>query len=756
MLNRLTDTSRIEMGKAEEQFDIREWLNFIWRQWKFVSVFTAIGMLVGAVVLVRSIPIYTASSQVLLDPRKSKTMGDDALYSDEALTVPAIESQVAIIRSTSLLRRVVERERLVAPEQDRSALKATENEVNAGSSSAGPTPTLFSKVTSIFPGLGRDVPQESGAVISQKVQDAIEVLRGSTTVSRAGNSYILTISFVGTDPVRAARMANAIADAYIIDKLDARFEAAKRSSVWLSDRISELRKQVRESEEAVVTFRAEHNLLQGTANVTLNQQQLNDLNGRLVAARAEVGEKKARLDLLISTQNKGGSVNTLLPDLINAPVLGALRTQAAGISQREADLLARYGDRHPLVVNIQAEKRDVEQHIAEEIKKLAANVKNEYDIAKARADSLEQSLRQVTGQSDLDNKDIVTLREMERTAQVNKSLFEDFLQRSKLTQEQATFEVRDARIITPALPPNIPTSPNKTRVMSMAVMIGLFLGITAALAKEMLNSGFITPKQIEDMLGLPLLTSVSTVGANDLTVEGKIVGIPQYVVLKPLSRYSECFRALRSGIQMTDVDNPPKVVQVTSSVPSEGKTTIALSLAASAASSGGKVLIIDCDLRRPSGTKLLGMDREMGLVDVLLGTVPIQEAMRFNEQTRFWMLGAGSKTQNPADLLSSDRMKALVSTFRASFDFIVIDTPPAGPVIDPVIVSHIVDKVIYVVRWASTARELVERVINQFSSSKNIAGVVFNRVDDREAQKYGKYAYSYYYGARHYKNYYQS
>jgi capsular exopolysaccharide synthesis family protein len=215
-------------------------------------------------------------------------------------------------------------------------------------------------------------------------------------------------------------------------------------------------------------------------------------------------------------------------------------------------------------------------------------------------------------------------------------------------------------------------------------------------------------------------------------------------------------RALRSGIQMTDVDNPPKVVQLTSAIPSEGKTTVALSLAASVANSGAKVLYIDADLRRPSGSKILGSEKAKGLVDLLLGTASVQDVIQYNKDTGMWALAAGSKTQNPPDLLNSERMKSLMASFRSSFDLVVVDTPPTGPVIDPVVVAQLVDKVVFVVRWAATARELVESSIQQVGVHRNVAGVVFNQVDDKQAQKYGKYAYSYYYGARNYSSYYQA
>jgi capsular exopolysaccharide synthesis family protein len=204
---------------------------------------------------------------------------------------------------------------------------------------------------------------------------------------------------------------------------------------------------------------------------------------------------------------------------------------------------------------------------------------------------------------------------------------------------------------------------------------------------------------------------------------------------------------------MADVDHPPQVIQLTSTVPGEGKTTIALSLAVSAAVSGLKVLFLDGDLRRTSASHFFGMVKAQGLVDVLLGSADPQDVITYNEDAKLWVLPAGSKTRTPADLLSSDRMKTFLSQCRNAFDCIVIDSPPVGPVVDALVISHLADSVVYVVRWAATARELVQQSIERLPGTK-IAGTVFNQVNEKAAQKYGKYAYQYYYGPRSYKKYY--
>src|SRR5262249_53677011 len=265
-----------------------------------------------------------------------------------------------------------------------------------------------------------------------------------------------------------------------------------------------------------------------------------------------------------------------------------------------------------------------------------------------------------------DDTTAIRLRELERTAAVNKSLFEDFLQRAKITEEQSKFEAREARVITPAVTPGGPSYPPKSKHVTITLLVGLVLAFGGAFAKEMLDAGFTTAKQVEAQLELPVLSSVNRMQERDLTLEGKVVPVTLYPGLKPSSRYGEAIRSLRTGIQMADVDNPAKIIQMTSAVPNEGKTTIALSFAASAAAAGLKVLFIDADLRRASASHVLGVEKDKGLVDLLLGQGEPRSLLRLQKDGKFWSLSAGSKTQSPPDLLASERMKSLMEVFRGT------------------------------------------------------------------------------------------
>ena len=209
-------------------------------------------------------------------------------------------------------------------------------------------------------------------------------------------------------------------------------------------------------------------------------------------------------------------------------------------------------------------------------------------------------------------------------------------------------------------------------------------------------------------------------------------------------------RTLRSGIHMSDVDQPPKIIHVTSARPSEGKTTIAMNLAISAAFAGQKVVLVDADLRHPATSRFFKLENEKGLVDLLVGGATVEDVARLHKDFRMMVIPAGSKSLNPPDVLGSERMKGLMSHLRETFDYVVLDTPPVGPVVDSVIVANLADKTIFVVQWASTPRELVETSIQRVSTHKRIAGIVFNSVNPKQAKKYGgEYRY-----AKNYEEYY--
>ena len=440
-----------------------------------------------------------------------------------------------------------------------------------------------------------------------------------------------------------------------------------------------------------------------------------------------------------------------IPDVIHSGVISSLRVQQADVARKEADLSAHYGDQHPLVINTRAERRDLERSISAEVQRILVTLKNDYDVAKSSEELLQASLDQATGRTGQDNGVAVRLRQLERVNTANKTLFDNFLSRTNITREQTAFEEREARVISPATNPGAPSFPKKGLVEALAGVVGLLLGVGGSVALEMLNSGFTTPRELEEKLGHPVLAAIPLLADKDRKIDNEVVDPGHYLVAKPLSRYAEVVRAIRVGIRMADVDNPAKIILVTSAIPNEGKSTLAQSLAFSAMKAGERVLLIDGDLRHPSLSKSFGLETKPGLVDFLTGAVPFEDALSLQDGLTF--LPAGMKSQNPPDLLGSARFRHLIEKLREVFDCIIIDSSPVAPVIDAKVLSTVADKVVFAVRWQSTRRELVASHIEFFADSHKLAGVALNMIDEAKAPRYGAYAH---YTGYYYKKYYHN
>lgn len=722
--------------------DLRLVVDFVRRRWAPVLGTAAVFVILAILALMTVTPRYTAVAELLLEPRKANIFGAEAIIPDLDLDSGSIDSQISVIESINLLRRVVEKLHLV-------------DDPEFGSTAA---PSMLGVVTGyiahLFPRDPQTAPPpeaEGQGAIPPDVLAAIFRLRSALGVQRVGREYVIRIAVTSRDPDKAAKLANAVSDAFVVNRLNVRYEAAKRASAWLADRMEGLREQLRQSEEAVAKFRREHNLetVSSESKITLSEQQLAELSAKLAAARAVTAERKAKYEQAQEVSAQGGNLQSI-PDVVRSSVISALRAQEAEVRRKEADLIARYSDEHPTVVNARAERRDIERSIKAEVDRIIANIKNDYEVALAGEKSLQASLNNLTGPDGADGAVGIELRELERANAANKTLFEDFLSRAKLTREQTAFEEREAQIISPAIPPAVPSYPRRGVVLLAALMLGLGAGVAGAMAADILNSGFTTPKQTEAALGRPVLAAVPRLKPSERRIGGKSVDPVNFLVNKPLSRFAEAIRSVRIGVQMADVDDPPKVLAVTSSIPKEGKSTISGCLAFSAAKAGLRTVLVDADLRHPSTSKQMNLADAPGLVDVLTGHVELDSALVGVGD--IVVLPAGTESQNPADLLGSARMKFFVDRLREMFDYVIIDCSPIAPVIDARVLAQLADKVIFVARWQTTTRETIGECIGRFSDDRKIAGVVLNHVNEKKTARYGPNAYD---SGSAYSNYYE-
>lgn len=666
--------------------DVREIVDFIIRRWKFILCVSAVTFAAFVGISFIATPSYTAVSRILLDAPKDYILSQDA-GTELRDNTTFIESEIAVLTSASLLQKVVDSEKLMEDVDDGAR--------------------------------------------------ALEWLNGALEVSRVGLADVIELTVTGHDPDEAASLANAIAQAYVADRIESRYEGAKKASTWLSERAEVLREELSRSEDAVQKFRMEHKLL-ATKSGSLTEQQLSELNIALINARAELTTKRSKFEQAEKLLRTGGDAQTI-PDVLQSDVVSALRAQQSVVTRKEADLLLRYGELHPEVMTAQVERRDIEQQISAEIRRLIGNLRNEAEAAEAREAALARALASVSNQSEIEDQVGVQLRDLERIAAANKELFQTFLSRAKIAEEKSTLLNSGVRVITHAVVPLEPSFPNRPLFAALGVVFGVALGAAGAFLRELFSSGFMARRQVEETLDLPVLASMPrmTEWSDTKTSTAQPVA---YLGHKPLSRYSEAVRRLRLGIDgISEVDCQQRVTLVTSAMPGEGKTTLVLSLACSAAADSERVLIIDADLRLSAATKFFCMTEKVGLVDLLTLPISPAEAIHLDERSGIHVLPAGAKTLNPPALLTSARMRSLIDELRETYDTVIIDAPPVGPAADASILGRYAEKVLFVVKWRETSREVVAEAIRHLGGRSKIAGIALTMVDEPKLPRYGRY-----------------
>lgn len=438
-------------------------------------------------------------------------------------------------------------------------------------------------------------------------------------------------------------------------------------------------------------------------------------------------------------------------EVLSSPLIQRLRDQEAQVIRKVSELDSRYGERHPKMIKAKAELKDLRKSIEREVQKIAQSLKNEMVVAKARENTLRSNLNQLEGKQGQQNQASIKLNELEREAKASRLLYENFLNRFKETTEQQNLQQADARIISKADVPVMASFPKKKMIVAAAFGVALFLSIILVFLLERLDNSFRSSDQLEAYTGHPAIGMIPLVTGN--LINRKIVG--RYPVEKPASTISEAVRTLRTSMLLSDVDNPPKVVGVTSTVPSEGKSTVSLWLAEVCAMSGQKVLIIDCDLRRPSVHRTLEMPNDYTLVEILAEECTLKEAIQKDTKSGMHVITGKVTQANALDLLSSAHMTKTLDELRKHFDMIILDCPPILAVSDAKIVGQLADKMLYGVKWDSTPRGLVQAGLRAAAEAKiDLAGVVMTQVNVKKHARYGYGDYGYYYGK--YKDYYTS
>ncbi|MCI4643745.1 MAG: polysaccharide biosynthesis tyrosine autokinase [Hyphomonadaceae bacterium] len=713
--------------------DIKAILTAVRKRFWLATITFLLSFAAIATYTLQQTPIYQTETRLMLDTRQGNDIDLGSMFAGLAPNTAIIDTELEVMQSETMLSKVVDTLNLT----QYAEFNYTMQEPSGVKAMVGDLKTSIRGML----GMEDDAEEEEVQMSPEELQEAIHKfatwkLRSSISVSRLGPTYIIDIRARSENPELAALMANAVAEQYIVEQLEAKLEAARRQNLWLSERLEDLRTEVNAKESAVEEYRTSSGLLTAQGS-SLTEQQISDLTRQQQQRQSVLSEAESRLNDVRIRMNSGSGVDAIA-EVLGSQEISNLRQQQAEIQRRAADLATRYGPLHPERVAVNNELADVRASIDSAVSRVVSSLESQVAVARS---NLQETNRQLGGaRSTLisNNQAGVRLRELEREAEASRALYEDFLERFKVSNEQDALAKADARVLTEAGVPGGPASPKVMINLILGFMFGGAAAGAVILVSELRENHFSHGEEIERALGVP------SIGAVPLLVGRGKRNPGDYAIENPLSAYSESIRNIRASIVFADLDNPAKTVAICSSLPNEAKTMTSYSLGRLSALSGSKTLVIDGDFRRRQLTEAARLDPEAGLIEHLFGEVALDDAIHVDDATGMHVLPLTSTRNTPRDVFGSRAFDALLQRLETAYDLIVIDTGPLLLMAESRVIVSKVDQVIVVAKWRSTTRQALQQTINilqQFNAS--IAGVALTFVDLRKKRFLGTSSASY-------------
>lgn len=702
------------------------------RRIRLLSAVMLFVFLAAVLLTLQATPRYTATTSVMLDHRERQVSNVEQVLSDLPADSATVDTEVEVLKSRQLAERVVTALKLDQDPEFNRALQKPEG--------------VRALIATLMP-----AEIDRSALARQKRHEkVVDAVLQRLAVKRTGLTYIIKVSFESENPAKATAIANKFGELYLLEQMEAKFDATQQATTWLNGRLAELRNQVIADEAAVQQYKIANNLL-SASGTNLTEQEISNYNVTLAQSRAQVAEDEARL-ATARRQLAGGSSGDDVGEALSSPVVQKLREQRVQVSAKVADLQGRYGERHPEMLKARRELQDIDSQINEEIQRLISNLEARAQVSRQRAGAIAGSLGGARGTLAANNRAMVRLNELERTAEASRTLYESYLGRYKETTSQEGLGQTDARVVSKAKIPTRQSSPKIGLNLAIGLLLAVGAGLGAVLIAELLDAGLATAEDVERRLetsylgAIPLLSSV--------TDDTRLSPI-EHVVAKPLSSFSESFRNLRASISYSRLGEPVTVVAVTSALPGEGKTTTSVCLGRTAALQGARVIIVDCDLRRRTVNHLLRSEPAAGLLEVLSGEVPLTQAISIDEASGVHVLPLAKSAFTPKEVFGTVAMDRLLAELRTRYDLVVLDTAPVLPVADTRVLAPKADAVVFLARWRKTPQHAIEAAFRLIGSTgAHLGGVALTQMDMKQQTKYGYGDPGYYYAE--YKKYYVS
>lgn len=773
----ITENSMVEADRSgampmtdRAQEGVQNLIGMINRQKKVIGIGIGAGLVLGIFYLAQAVPLYTATASLLIDSKKVGMTAASALEGSLTFDTGAIDSQVLVLQSDKIASAVADRLDLinnhgfVFPEQSLIA------RFFGGARSA------ISSTLSVV-GLAAKAPEYDELPPQLKKLIVVEQLKANLKVMRSGRTYVLIIDYTDQDRVLARSIAATYSASYIEDQLESKFDSMRRASLWMDDRIREVKAKAAAADQAVQSFRMRNNLTEASGRL-INEQALTDANTQLSSAKNDLFSARAKYDRLKQIVDNHEYTAAVVDSLAN-PIIGQLRSKYLLASKMNAEITAKLGPTHFQAENARKEMAQYERLIFEEISRLLQSYQSDVQIAADRVTNLTQTIEKMRTGNQTDSEAMAKMRSLEQEAATFNTLYTTYLQKlQEMTQQQA-FPVTDARIITEAATPLMPSSPKKALVLAISLFLGGLVGGAAAAFREFRERGFRTAAQVRDELGLEFIAYVPELpkatfdprpnSGNDdgsRSRSSRLVRVAndglEFVLNDPLSRYAESIRAFKISTDLRFGMRRPLVLGFVSMYPNEGKSTSAKNFASLLATQGERVLLIDGDLRNPQLTRELAPGATLGLVDLLHFSTRqpaprLEDALYVEERSNLAFLPGATHRRIPAtgDTLGSQVMVDLMKTASEKFDLIVIDLPPIGAVIDAIAAARVIDGYFLLAEWGKTPRNAIRDMLAASPSlvEKSI-GIVLSKVDVEKLPMFDSHSsYGYFgeYQSRYYR-----
>lgn len=687
------------------------------RRRKFAIIGTvALGLAASVGLWLSMAPRYTSTASVLVNPREIRLFASTAGPDNESLADDHLaDDALKVLDSRSNIEKTIVALGLAGDLEFNPSLA---------------TPTQFPLLHSLFK--RQATPAADQEAVFQHVRDRLRVRRDA-------ESNLLTVTFTSTDPDKAARIANGIVDEYIAGDVQQKKTLMARAQQSIDGELADLRSKVEAADRAVERYRASHHLTD-TTNDNLAARNLARLKADLVTAHADAIAKEARMQEIRELRAKGQNYKPVT-ELASSPIIADLLQRQDDALKDEARLTTIYGDRNPQVIAAKAQVNAISHKLDSEVDNIIRNFQSEAMMAEARERSISQAIESATRQFAIDGNAAVMLRQLEQEARSDRAVYDATLVRLQQIKAETSVLEPDARLISPAVATDRPSFPRLGILVVVGTIVSIVLGSILAALREHFDGRLRSGRQIEARLGIPNLGLTPRI--RNLRRHGTVC---QYVLDNPLSAYADAVKTIFMRLQWSSATTP-QVLLIASPFPGEGKTTLAMSVAALLARSGKRTVLVDADLRSAGIARMLGIAADCGLADVLAGDCALDEACHpYPHEERLHILPAGHAC-GPVRLIEPRTMESLVSNLRMKYDFIILDSPPVLGFTDSSVMAAVADAVVFVVQWEKTRDAVAASGLEALTKvGASISGVALTQVNLRRHRKYGYGDVGPYYG----------